>query len=121
MGRMKVIYVAGPYSGASAKDISENVALAAEVGQEIMRRGHAVVCPHTMTHDWDIRTGLEYQDFLDMDLELLRRCDAICMVPGWETSHGSLGELELAKNLGKEIFESPLDVPDLRSDPFGAQ
>lgn len=114
-GKQLVIYVAGPYSAASAKQISENVRRAELVGQEIMRRGHVALCPHTMTHDWDIGTGLEYQDFLRCDLELLRRCDAICMVEGWEMSKGSVGEWRDAQQCGLRMFMNVAEVPDLKA------
>lgn len=109
-----VIYVAGPYSGASAKEISENVRAAELVGQEILRRGHAVICPHSMTHDWDIGTGINYETFIATDLTILGRCDAICMVEGWERSKGSVGELHEAQRLGLRVFGNIGQVPWLQ-------
>lgn len=115
-----VIYIAGSYSGPSARQISENVAVAEAVGQEIMRRGHVALCPHSMTHDWDICTGLGYQDFIECDLILLSRCDAICMCGNWPASAGACQERTLAVSLDLRIFDSVLDIPDIRttaSDP----
>lgn len=116
-----VIYIAGPYTGDSAKEISENVQNAERVGQEILRRGHVALCPHSMTHDWDIGTGLGYQVFIDSDLVLLERCDAICMVHGYGRSKGSMGELKRAEELDLQIFLSIDQVPlgPGAVDPFG--
>jgi hypothetical protein len=106
-----VIYIAGPYRAPSAKQISENVRAAEAVGQELLRRGHCVICPHSMTHDWDVVTGIADEVFLEIDLELLRRCDAICMIEGWEHSVGAKGELSLARALGLRVFMDVADVP----------
>lgn len=40
------------------------------------------------------------------DLELLRHCDAIAVMPGWETSAGCLIEVAAAKKLGLYIFST---------------
>jgi hypothetical protein len=52
--------------------------------------------------------------FLDGDLEILRRVDAIFMLPGWENSEGSKGELALAITLGLPVYDQLEDVPDGR-------
>jgi hypothetical protein len=44
------------------------------------------------------------QMFIDGDLEILSRCDAIYMLRGHEKSDGAKGELDLAKRLGLEIL-----------------
>lgn len=110
-GRL-VIYIAGPYRAPSAKQISENVRAAEAVGQELLRRGHVVICPHSMTHDWDIGTGIPDEVFLETDLRLLERCDAICMVSGWTTSAGATAEHDRARELGLKLFVHVDDVPE---------
>ncbi|HRR83297.1 MAG TPA: DUF1937 family protein [Planctomycetota bacterium] len=108
-----VIYIAGPYRAPSAKEISENVRRAEAVGQEILRRGHVALCPHSMTHDWDIGTGIADEVFLQTDLVLLSRCDAICMVEGWWRSIGAKAELERARELGLQVFMDVYHVPEV--------
>jgi len=106
-----VIYVAGPYSGPDQDAIDRNVAAAAAVGQEIMRLGHVALVPHTMTHNWDHGTGLVYKDFIRCDLALLRCCNAICMVDGWESSPGAVGELHEARRLVMPVYMGVEEVP----------
>jgi hypothetical protein len=108
-----VIYIAGPYRAPSAKEISENVRRAEAVGQEILRRGHVALCPHSMTHDWDIGTGITDKTFLATGLVLLSRCDAICMVEGWRRSAGATAELQRALALGLEVFMDVDIVPEV--------
>ena len=110
---MKIIYVAGPYTADTPEGIAANVAAAAAVGQELLRRGWAVICPHSMTHNWDIGTGLGYQVFIDQDLALLEKCDAICMVGDWLKSRGSVGEYQRAAELGLDIFTDIEQVPEV--------
>ena len=107
-----VIYIAGPYRAPSAKQISENVRAAEAVGQELLRRGHVVICPHSMTHDWDIGTGIADRVFLETDLVLLERCDAICMVGEWPKSEGAMAENMHAISRGLQVFYSVDEVPE---------
>lgn len=116
-----VIYVAGPYRAPSAKEISENVRRAEAVGQEILRRGHVALCPHSMTHDWDIGTGLADEVFLETDLVLLSRCDAICMVEGWDRSVGARAELDRACDLRLLVLWCVDDVPQAKRFPRPAE
>lgn len=104
--KLELIYIAGPYSAETPELIRKNVETAKVAGQEILRRGHACICPHSMTHDWDIGTGLPYEVFLETDLEILRRCDAILMLPGWSKSRGSVAEFQEAGCLGLKRYLS---------------
>lgn len=100
-----IIYVAGPYSADTQDGIDRNVAAARDAGIELLRRGHVPLVPHTMTHNWDHGTGLEYEHFILADLRLLARCDAVLMLPGWNSSHGAIGERELAYSIGIPVLE----------------
>ena len=68
----------------------------------------AVLCPHTMNAHFD---GLACDDyFLRSTLEMMRRCDAVLMVPGWRASKGAMAERDEAIKLGIPVFE---DLGDL--------
>lgn len=112
--KLEVIYIAGPYSGEDAAAIQRHVDVAQAAGQEILRRGHACLCPHSMTHDWDIGTGIEYETFLHTDLELLARCDAVLMLPGWSRSRGAMGEYQEARRLGLKIYLGLEEIREVR-------
>lgn len=111
MGKPLIIYTAGQYTAPTPEEIDANVDRAAKAGQEIMRRGHAVICPHTLTHRWDIGTGLGYGDFMRNCLILLEKCDAICLLPGWEKSDGAKHEYDVAKSLNMPTFFGVEDIP----------
>ncbi len=100
--RMHVVFISGAFRGANAWEIHQNVLRAEKATAKLIGEGYAVICPHTMTQNL---SGL-YPDrlFLDMCLELLRRCDIIYMLEGWSSSNGSCDELEEAERLGLEVM-----------------
>ena len=112
---MKVIYVAGPYVADSFHDIQINIATASKTALKCWRKGWAVICPHANTAYFHTYFDDDYSapQIMNHDLELLRRCDAIVMLPGWENSKGSRVEHELAKELGKQVFYGHDAVPYL--------
>lgn len=114
---MKVIYVAGPYTADSHYKIQANIATAAETAVKCWKKGWAVVCPHLNTTNFQTYYDdkFDWHTIMDGDLELLRRCDAIVMITGWENSKGSRVEHEFAKDLGLPIFYGHDAVPWLNS------
>ena len=102
---MKVIYVAGPYRAQSEDEVFNNIVHAREVAVELWQAGWAVICPHTNSFFMGTRLGDDC--FIEGDLEILSRCDAVYMMSNYEGSEGAKLELAKAKELGLEIiFES---------------
>ena len=95
---MKIIFVSGPYRG----NIAENIQKAKEASIQLWQDGYAVITPHLNTAHFDGYCPDEV--WLAGDLEILRRCDVIFMLPGWEQSEGAMAEHALAEELGKEIM-----------------
>lgn len=100
---MIVIYIAGPFRGPSAWAIEQNIRRAEELALAVWRSGMAALCPHTNTRFFQGAAADEV--WLDGDLELLRRCDAILLVPGWERSQGARAERACAIDLNLPVFE----------------
>jgi hypothetical protein len=44
------------------------------------------------------------EEFVRRDLEIVRRCDAVLMLPGWEKSEGAKQEGEAARAAGVPVF-----------------
>jgi hypothetical protein len=99
---MKVVYVAGPYRDPRGEYwVGKNIELAGEYALEVWRRGAVAICPHKNSAFFGgALHPMGEEVWLEGDLELLKRSDAIFMVPGWEGSYGALEELEFAKRLG---------------------
>lgn len=99
---MKVAYIAGPYRASTPRGILENIRRAEAVAIKVWQSGDAAICPHMNTRLFD---GLAPDSvWLDGDLEILKRCDYVVMVPGWETSSGSREEKRLAESLGMVVI-----------------
>lgn len=79
---MKVIYVAGKYKANIEWGLVENIRHAERIALELWRQGWAVICPHKNTAHFggSLRGYNTEREWLDGDLEILRRCDAIYML-----------------------------------------
>lgn len=102
-----VIYVAGAFRAKTQWGIMKNVRKAEDASLRLWKLGYAVICPHTMTQHFQDECPDEM--WLEGCIELLKRCDAIYMVEGWQNSEGSLAELEVAKKIGLKIFYETRD------------
>lgn len=101
--RRLLVYISGPYTASTPEGVVANVERARQAACELMRLGYAVICPHTMTAGWE-REGIPYEQFIAADLEIVRRCDAVLLLPGWEGSRGARAEFEMAAKAGVPTF-----------------
>lgn len=101
--RKLVVYIAGPFRAPSHWGIAQNIRRAEALALEVWRAGAVAICPHLNT--------MHYQDelpdkiWLDGDLEILSRCDAVVMVPGWEKSKGSVAERAFARERNMPVID----------------
>jgi len=99
---MKVVYVAGPFRAANSWDMELNIRHAEALSLKLWKMGAAVICPHANTRYFQGAT--KDAVWLEGDLEIIRRCDAIVMTKTWRRSSGAREEHHLAKDLGMPIF-----------------
>lgn len=99
-----VLYTAGPYRADSIWGIAHNIESARIVARQLWLAGHAVICPHANSAFMDGPAGTTDDLFISGDLALLRRCDGIVMLPGWEASKGAVAELKYAEDHGLKVF-----------------
>jgi len=95
-----LVYVSGKYTG----DVDANIGAARAVAIRLWEMGHAVLCPHLNTQHFEIDCQVTYDQYIEGDLNMVARCDAMVMVNGWEASKGAKIEKEYAEKLGIPIF-----------------
>lgn len=105
----KVIYIAGPFRGATGWEIEENIRRAERVALEVWKRGYIALCPHTNSRFFF--GELHEPSVLEGYLELLRRSDGVIFLPGWESSPGATREWAEALGRRIPIYTSPEDLP----------
>ena len=106
----KVVYVAGPFRCASTHapgqqdhwGIHHNIMNAMAYALEIWRMGAAAVCPHGNT--FCFQNAAPDDVWLTGDLAILRKCDAVYMLPTWQQSSGARAERDFAVNEGVPVF-----------------
>lgn len=100
----KLIYVIGAYSG----DTHNNILEAEKVSIELIKRGYHVITPHKNTSGYEkYEDGnlITYQTWIEMDLDILSRCDAIFIIDNAKYSKGSQIEIDFAQNRGIPIIK----------------
>src|SRR3990167_7566055 len=104
-----IIYLAGPYRG----NVTENIEAAIKVAGEVWAAGHVALCPHANTAHFDtLFPDIPDEAYLEGDLKLAARCDAMLMLPNWEKSGGATAERDYADKLGMHVYVYP-DIPPL--------
>jgi hypothetical protein len=99
---MKVIYIAGPFTGSTAWEIEKNVRNVEEIALEVARLGGMPLCPHANSRFFHGQCTPEF--WYEGTLELLKRCDAIVLHPDWKASKGCKDEQQWALQHGMAIF-----------------
>ena len=91
-----------------------NVRKAIQTGIILMKKGHFVYIPH-LTHFVHIESDIEFpqQYWYKTDIEWLKLCDAIFMLPGWEYSTGARKEKEIAEQLKLKVYYSEEEIESL--------
>lgn len=113
---MKVIYIAGPFRSmnqngkSNSWGVQQNIMTALTRALEVWKRGHVALCPHSNTFPFQDADGVADGVWLDGDIELLRRCDAVLVTDNWQQSTGARAEVRYAEHRGIPVL---YDLNDL--------
>ena len=99
MSKPKRIYIAGPMTGHP----EHNFPAFHSAAGRLHEAGYEVVNP---ADNFGGRTDLPRSSYLRADVVLLLQCDAMAVLPGWETSLGAKLEYLLARELQMPIFDA---------------
>ena len=95
-GRMKV-YISGRMAGLPADRVQKHFA---EAQEYLTAEGFIVMNPDCLR----MCPGFDYDDYMFIDIAMLKRCDAIYMLEGWVESNGAKDELRIALEDGKKVM-----------------
>lgn len=98
-----LVYIAGPITAKDGFTQEDNIAAACEAFLRLSRAGVVAFCPH-LTALAPGAFDVPYDHWLKADLTILERCDAVLMLPRWETSNGARVEHAMAVELDKRIY-----------------
>lgn len=101
---MKIVYVAGPFRGPNHWEVENNIRRAETLALEVWRAGYAALCPHCNTRFFD--GAADDSIWLQGDLAMLNRCDAMITTADWERSKGASAEVEFALVNSIPVFHS---------------
>jgi Domain of unknown function (DUF4406) len=107
---IQLVYVAGPFTGATRDAVEANIAAAVETGLEVARIGACPVIPHSNTAHPTFEDLQDYEWWIDATAKMLTKCDALITTPNWEHSRGARGEVLLARERGIPVFHSLSDL-----------
>lgn len=113
---MAVVYCAGPFRSSSkhvpgqqdAWGIQTNVMNAMALALEVWRIGGAALCPHANTMFF--QNAAPDNVWLEGDLALLAKCDAMIVTPRWTASAGTRAEIAFANEHNIPIFFTVRDL-----------
>jgi len=100
---MIVVYIAGPYRDPRGEyHVERNIRAAESAALRVWGWGGVALCPHKNTSHFG--GALPDSVWLTGDLELLKRCDAMWAIDGWDRSSGTCQEVLFARENGIPVF-----------------
>lgn len=109
---MKVVYVAGKYSGKTRQEIENNIYVAELCAITLANMGIAFICPHLNSQGFEYKSSADYEFYMQMYLSIIPKCDAVIMLPNYRESKGAMREMELALKNNIQLFmpHTPTDI-----------
>lgn len=102
------IYVSGPMRSKPGL----NLMAFHEMAQRVEAAGHVALNPARNP------LGLTLEQYMDIDLAMLRAADAVIVLPDWDRSLGAGVEVAYARYLGKPVYQSLEEITCLtRAQP----
>jgi nucleoside 2-deoxyribosyltransferase len=102
-----LVYVAGPYIAPTHDGISKNIKNAREVAIVLWECGFTAITPHLNTAHFEVDAELKNEQYVQGDLEIVARCDAVVVLPNYEKSVGTGIEIAFANEHGIPVYYWP--------------
>lgn len=112
---MLVVYIAGKYRDTRGEYwVRENIREAEKCAQFIWQNGMVALTPHLNTAFFGGLPGCKDGVWLEGDLELLQRSDAVYLVSNWQNSIGAVAEVKYAQKAGIPVLYTEEEVIDFK-------
>ncbi|WP_160286352.1 DUF1937 family protein [Pseudomonas knackmussii] len=111
-----IIYVAGPYRAPDRAAIARNIESAGRLGAYVCTLGWFPIIPHMNTAHLEVGLPALGDEFwLKGTMELMERCDAVALAPGWQRSAGTLAEIARAEEMRLPVFREADLIPSAKA------
>ena len=100
----RLVYIAGPYTGPTQWIVAQNIRAAESYGRGVALLGLFPIVPHVLGQSFGDEQTPEF--WYRGTLEVMKRCDAVIMLPNWSESKGAIHERRIALELGLPVFYS---------------
>lgn len=109
---MKIVFISGVYIGKNFEETDVNIKKAEAFAIALANRGVGFFCPHLNIAHLETKSSMAYGFHLDLDAEMMSRCDGALMMPGWEKTGSDMFGYENARKRGMLMFfpNSPEDT-----------
>jgi len=100
-----VVYISGPIAAITKSQESMNRWRASIVYTQLLQAGIPAICPHTMSM-MTSRRDVSWIRFVVTDIQIMLRCQAVYMMPGWSESDGAYIEEVIAWKSGMPLWKN---------------
>jgi hypothetical protein len=97
-----LVYLAGPISATATRSVEDHVQVAVDHFLRLSAAGIPAFCPH-LTANYQAACDIPYEQWMCLDVAVIRRCTHLALLPGWEASPGATRERQHALEHGKTI------------------
>ena len=108
--RDKLVFISGKYTADTPKEIERNIQVARKANIAVWDAGFTGISPHMNTARFEKDCSCKYFEYILGDLHILKRCDAVYQLEGWQTSMGAQVEWLVAKMLKIPIVASTTEL-----------
>lgn len=96
---MKIVYIAGPYIGdGSYNNIEKNIVKAEKYAIYLANKGVGFFCPHLNSRHFEIKSKASEEFYVKLDIQILKKCDVLMVIPEWRKSKGVRKEIKIAND-----------------------
>lgn len=105
---MKRVYVAGPYSSGNVITILQNIGRGEKACAELFKLGYYPFCPwHDKSYVIDNPDeNFTVEQFYNFSIAWLKVSEVMLLLPGWQTSKGTMAEYQIALDMNMPCFEN---------------